>query len=144
MIYILLGIAAFILLVWAGRRARPFLVKRELRIVAASIGSATMIAGGFAALRGGYVVGAILAALGLGLTLSARTGVVSESGPRGRSGENTDVIEARDILGVGPNATREEIQAAYARLIRAVHPDAGGSSGLAARLNAARDVLLKR
>ena len=48
------------------------------------------------------------------------------------------------ILGVGPDASREEIQAAYARLIRAVHPDAGGTSGLAARLNAARDTLLKK
>ena len=143
MIYLLLGVAAFILLVWAGRRARPFLQKRELRIVAASVGSVAMAAGGFAALRGGYVIGAILAALGLGLTLSARTGVTGASPPRS-SGEDAAIAEARDILGVGPNATRAEIQAAYGRLIRAVHPDAGGSSGLAARLNAARDVLLKK
>jgi DnaJ-class molecular chaperone len=51
--------------------------------------------------------------------------------------------EARRILGVGPAATREEIQAAYTRLMRAVHPDKGGTAGLAAQLNAARDRLLK-
>ena len=55
-----------------------------------------------------------------------------------------DLTEAREILGVAATASREEIQAAYARLIRAVHPDAGGSAGLAARINAARDRLLKK
>jgi curved DNA-binding protein CbpA len=51
--------------------------------------------------------------------------------------------EARSILGVGADATREEIQAAYSRLMRLAHPDKGGTSGLAAQLNAARDRLLK-
>jgi curved DNA-binding protein CbpA len=41
-----------------------------------------------------------------------------------------------------PGASREDIQAAYRRLIQRVHPDHGGSSYLAARLNQARDVLL--
>jgi curved DNA-binding protein CbpA len=51
--------------------------------------------------------------------------------------------EARRILGVGEGATPQEIQAAYSRLMRAVHPDKGGTAGLAAQLNAARDRLLK-
>ena len=51
--------------------------------------------------------------------------------------------EARAILGVGPAATPEEIRAAYTRLMRSVHPDKGGTPGLAAQLNAARDRLLK-
>jgi len=52
--------------------------------------------------------------------------------------------EARRVLGVGPQAGPEEIRAAYrARMARA-HPDRGGSTQEAARLNAARDVLLKR
>ena len=54
----------------------------------------------------------------------------------------TSLTEARSILGVGPKASREEIQAAYARLIRMAHPDKGGTAGLAAQLNAARDRLL--
>jgi hypothetical protein len=46
------------------------------------------------------------------------------------------------ILGVGPQASKAEIQAAYSRLIRMAHPDKGGTAGLAAQLNAARDRLL--
>jgi curved DNA-binding protein CbpA len=52
------------------------------------------------------------------------------------------LAEARSILGVGPQASRAEIQAAHARLIRLAHPDKGGTTGLAAQLNAARDRLL--
>jgi curved DNA-binding protein CbpA len=51
--------------------------------------------------------------------------------------------EARSILGVEPTATPQDIKAAYARLIQRAHPDKGGTTGLAAQLNAARDRLLK-
>jgi curved DNA-binding protein CbpA len=50
--------------------------------------------------------------------------------------------EAREILGVGDEAGRAEIDAAYRRLMRRAHPDHGGSTGLASQLNAARDRLL--
>jgi curved DNA-binding protein CbpA len=52
--------------------------------------------------------------------------------------------EARAILGVGPEATLAEVKAAYTRLIQLAHPDKGGTQGLAAQLNAARDRLIKR
>jgi len=143
MIYILIGVAIFALLVWAGRRARPFLLKRELRIVSGALGGIAIAAGAFAALRGAWLPGAGLAAVGLGLAMSGRLGLTRADPPMA-SGEDPERADARDILGVGAGATREEIQAAYARLIRAVHPDAGGTSGLAARLNAARDVLLRK
>lgn len=55
----------------------------------------------------------------------------------------TDVAKARKLLGVAPNASREEILAAHRRLVVRVHPDTGGSEGLAAEINAARDVLLR-
>jgi DnaJ family protein C protein 19 len=50
--------------------------------------------------------------------------------------------EARALLGVGEDASGEDIRAAHRRLIAKVHPDAGGSQGLATRVNAARDALL--
>lgn len=50
--------------------------------------------------------------------------------------------EALAILGLADGATAEEIRAAHRRLMRGAHPDHGGSAWLAARLNAARDLLL--
>jgi hypothetical protein len=62
--------------------------------------------------------------------------------PAATSAPRMSEAEARAVLGVGPEAGEAEIKAAYLRLMRAVHPDAGGASGLAAHLNAARDRLL--
>ena len=50
--------------------------------------------------------------------------------------------EARTLLGLGEDASAEDIRAAHRRLIVKVHPDAGGSAGLATRVNAARDALI--
>ena len=52
--------------------------------------------------------------------------------------------EARALLGVGQDATAKDINAAWRRLMARAHPDQGGTEGLAAQLNAARDALLKR
>ncbi|WP_228126676.1 J domain-containing protein [Candidatus Viadribacter manganicus] len=60
------------------------------------------------------------------------------------SQDTPEDFAARRALGVGPNATPEEIRAAYrARMVQA-HPDRGGSHNEAARLTAARDRLLKK
>jgi DnaJ-domain-containing protein 1 len=49
--------------------------------------------------------------------------------------------EAYRVLGLAEGASVEEVRAAYRRLIRKVHPDLGGSSALAALLNAAKERL---
>lgn len=43
------------------------------------------------------------------------------------------------VLGVGPSATPAEIDAAWRELMRAAHPDRGGTTAAATRLNTARD-----
>lgn len=50
--------------------------------------------------------------------------------------------EAYEVLGLRPGASEADIRAAYHRVMRTAHPDAGGSDWLAARVNMARDILL--
>lgn len=52
--------------------------------------------------------------------------------------------QAREILGVPEAATKKEINAAYKKLMAKNHPDTGGSTFLAAQINEAREVLIKK
>ncbi len=62
--------------------------------------------------------------------------VIPPSGPMTRR-------EALEILGLQEGATREEIKESYKKLMKKAHPDKQGSEWLAAKVNEARDILLK-
>ncbi len=144
MIYLAIGAAILWFLVGLGRGQR-FLPFREWRFLSAFVALAAFAGAAFAGLRGAWEISIILVIMGLWLVTSARftsAGPAEASPPAPPPSSQMSLGEARAILGVGPEATPKEIKAAYGRLIRMAHPDKGGTSGLAAQLNAARDRLL--
>jgi hypothetical protein len=62
--------------------------------------------------------------------------------PQAPASAAMSVDEAREILGVAAGANADDIRAAHRRLMLANHPDHGGSTWIAARINQARDLLL--
>ena len=52
--------------------------------------------------------------------------------------------EALKVLGLEEGASEADVRAAHKRLIQQTHPDKGGTNYLAAKINEAKDVLLRR
>jgi DnaJ homolog subfamily C member 19 len=128
-----------------------FLAALVLGIVLLRFGmSALVVAGGvvLAALRG---LVPLLRFLPLFASLRQRSAAPGAGGPSpGSAGGGPSSVrrpqrmtrqEALQVLGLDENATREDVQREYRRLMRKVHPDLGGSSYLAAKINEAKDVL---
>jgi hypothetical protein len=137
LIYLLAAAAILAFFVWgsAGRRLSRYASWRGASGVSA-IGA--LAAGAVLIVRGDWIIGVGLGLVGAWLALAARWPRLSNRAP---AAEAMSLDEARAILGVGPGANAAEINEAYRRQMRRVHPDQGGTSGLAARVNAARDRL---
>jgi len=64
-----------------------------------------------------------------------------QSATRANPGQMT-AAQAREILGVKADASKDDIIKAHKRMMQKVHPDRGGSDFLAAQINQAKDTLL--
>ena len=148
MYLILIALVVLGYVVWRGRQQRV-LTRGDWRTGAGLLAIGSFLAAAFLAVRGAWPEAAAMLVIACALLLGARSERDPKAQPRAAGGqpaqrERISVAEARAILGVAEGASVEDIRAAYSRLIRRAHPDAGGTHGLAAQLNAARDRLLGR
>jgi hypothetical protein len=133
MIFVALGVLGLAILIGLGRR--PLMARAQGRMIALGLGVIAAAAAVYDAARGGWLGGSILLTAAFWLFTSARK--------RGTlAGAGMARTEAAATLGVAESAGRDEIEAAYRRLMFRVHPDQGGSAVLAAQINAAREALL--
>ncbi len=141
--YLVIGVLVLLLFLSGGAR---------LRLPTWRIGSAVgalfaFAAAAFALVHDAWPAAIVLLVIGIWMAASARfprrnqRERPAEAPPPGA--RDMSLAQARSILGVTETSSRKDIQAAYTRLMKRAHPDKGGSAGLAAQLNAARDRLLK-
>lgn len=141
MIWLALGAALLFAFVILGRASRRTGGRADFRVAAGLLAVLALVGAAVMAVRGAYVPAAGLAFAALAAATLTRRPPRTPRPPQSRI--QMSVEEARSVLGVGPEADAEAVQAAYVRLMRRVHPDTGGAPGLAAQLNAARDRLVK-
>ncbi len=148
--WLLVGaIAVFMLLSYVGRQTRlgrlnpgPWI--KQFRVVRGLIATAMMMLGVTLLVRGEIWPGlaALLVAVVLGGTMRFQSAF--RAAPAVAAAYSAEDIAAYKTLGLAVGADRKAIKLAWKTLMKAAHPDQGGSDARAKALNAARDVLLKR
>lgn len=144
MIYLLFGVLALGALLfsldWVAH-AKPFKVARFISYLlgALFIGLALLL---IVTGRGAAVLPLLLAAVVSFWRAPKRQN--NRGGAGLSSGSHTmGEQEALDVLGLEKGASLDDIKTAHRNLIRKMHPDHGGTSYLAQRINEAKDVLTK-
>ncbi|GAC1341508.1 MAG: hypothetical protein NVSMB18_13730 [Acetobacteraceae bacterium] len=146
MVMLGLGLAAIAVLLWAARsfsQASVSSIKALLAWVAAlaglSLAAMLFLTGRGAAAISGLV---LLAPLAWSWWQEARASGTKPGATPDRAGPMSRQ-EALEVLGLTDPVSEAEVRAAWVRLMRVAHPDGGGSDWLAARVNRAKDVLLR-
>ena len=133
-----------ILVLWALRRAANMTPQQSRRFARQLAGYALFGVAALMGLRGNLLIAVPAFTLGAGLLgFNNLTGQRNSQGAQQAPMPQMAEQQAYQVLGLEPGASEDEIRAAHKRLQRATHPDAGGSTFLAAQINAARDSLLK-
>jgi hypothetical protein len=141
---VFIGVAALSLLWVLGRlfiSTAPATLARAVRWLVAFLLAAAIAVFAYAGREG--LAAALLPALLAALLRWRPFGHHGAGENRGAATRMTRA-EALQILGLGEGASVDGIREAHRRLMVKIHPDHGGSNFLAAKINEARDVLLRK
>lgn len=149
--YVLLIILAFFGFVWLGRASKAGKIKpgswvKQGRAISAIVGILCVIIAINAMMRGLWLLSAFFLLLSAfilgGLRFNWRLRDVA--GSSGFKFQDKKMQDALSTLGLGDDANEEAVMVAWREKMKSAHPDHGGSTHAASKLNAARDYALKK
>ena len=138
-LFIVLGLVG---VVWVLREAGRMSPAKQRGFVRQVVGLGLCALGLIFALKGLLILAIPMLGVGAGFLGWQQFGFNRPAEPA-PTATSMDKAEALEVLGLTASASPEDIRAAHKKLLRAIHPDAGGSTYLSAKINAARDRLLK-
>ncbi|MEO9169135.1 MAG: hypothetical protein ABI230_12100 [Aestuariivirga sp.] len=138
-LFIVLGVVG---VVWVLREAGRTSPAKQRRFVRQVTGFALCALSLVFALKGFLIVAVPMFGVGAGILGLQQLNFAKRTPPQPTT-TSMNKAEALAVLGLSASASADEIRAAHKKLLRAIHPDAGGSTYLSAKINAARDLLLK-
>lgn len=155
LVWLLLGTLLALLAYWTARALSALARKQLLRIVlgvaiAAVLVLLVRVGQPWIAAAGAFVLtalrwlGPMLLRLLPYLLPSLRARRTRVAGTPSQPSAQMTRAEALAVLGLVEGASEDEVREAYSELIKKVHPDRGGTAYLAARVNLARDLLLRK